>query len=127
MQVRTAHDPLHQDSASPPAIRVWSGRETRLLREAMRLSLRDFAAKLGINERLISKWEAGGSAFHPRPANQQVLDAALAGADDSVHERFWVSVAQDPAGQVSAPSPAPSGTGAGSDLSRADGPDSAEV
>jgi DNA-binding transcriptional regulator YiaG/tetratricopeptide (TPR) repeat protein len=120
MQVRTAHDSLHQNSASPPAIRVWSGRETRLLREAMRLSIRDFAAMLGINERLISKWEAGGSAVHPRPANQQVLDTALAGGDDSVHERFWLSAAQDSAGQVSAHPPA--GTGAGSDLSLADGP-----
>jgi transcriptional regulator with XRE-family HTH domain len=113
MQV-TAHDPLRQDSASPPAIRVWSGRETRLLREAMRLSLRDFAAKLGINERLISKWEAGSSAIHPRPSNQQVLDTVLAGADDRVRERFWLSAAQGPPEQDSPPHQ----PGTGSDLSQ---------
>jgi transcriptional regulator with XRE-family HTH domain len=118
MQVRTAHAPLHDGSTPFPPIRVWSGHETRLLREAMRLSIRDFAALLGINERLISKWEAGGSAVHPRPANQQVLDAALARADDSVHERFRLSAAQDSAEQVMAPSPA--GTVAGFELSRAD-------
>ncbi len=35
-------------------IRIWSGREIRALREARRMSQRDFAAHLGISERMIA-------------------------------------------------------------------------
>jgi len=52
------------------------------------MSLRDFAAYLGISERLVSKWEAGGDGVHPRPVNQQALDVTLARADDGIQQRF---------------------------------------
>ncbi|MGH4011611.1 MAG: NB-ARC domain-containing protein [Pseudonocardiaceae bacterium] len=41
-------------------LRRWSGRETRALREALRMSVRTFAAHLGISDRTVPKWEAGG-------------------------------------------------------------------
>jgi formylglycine-generating enzyme required for sulfatase activity len=69
-------------------IRIWSGRETRALREARRMSQRDFAAHLGINERMVSKWESGGEKINPRPVNQSALDASLASAPADVQERF---------------------------------------
>ena len=33
----------------------WTGREAKLLREALRLSIRDFAARLGIGVRTVNK------------------------------------------------------------------------
>src|SRR6266508_728310 len=59
-------------------VRIWSGRESRALREAHRMSIREFAAKLGVSERMVSKWEAGGEKIHPRPVNQAALDSCLA-------------------------------------------------
>lgn len=69
-------------------IRIWSGREIRALREARRMSQRDFAAHLGINERMVSKWEAGGDKINPRPVNQSALDGSLATAPPDAQERF---------------------------------------
>src|SRR5260370_30310280 len=69
-------------------IRIWSGREIRALREARRMSQRDFAAHLGISERMVSKWEAGGENIIPRPVNQSALDTSLAASGPEVHERF---------------------------------------
>ena len=58
-------------------IRKWTGREARALREALRMSIRDFAARLGVSERAVSKWEAGGAAMTPRPDSQALLDTTL--------------------------------------------------
>ncbi|WP_327146312.1 helix-turn-helix transcriptional regulator [Nocardia sp. NBC_01327] len=69
-------------------VRQWSGREARALRDAKRMSIREFAAHLGVHERLISKWEAGGDRVHPRPVNQAALDTSLARSDDVVRARF---------------------------------------
>ncbi|WP_040838817.1 helix-turn-helix domain-containing protein [Nocardia brevicatena] len=66
----------------------WSGREARALREAKRMSIREFAAHLGVHERLVSKWEAGGEGIHPRPVNQAALDTCLARSDEIVQARF---------------------------------------
>lgn len=71
---------------------VWTGREARLLREALRLSLRDFAAHLGVGQRTVSKWEAGGSELRPRPEMQAVLDTALAQAPDGAQARFRAAI-----------------------------------
>jgi transcriptional regulator with XRE-family HTH domain len=66
----------------------WTGRETRSLREALRLTVRDFAEDLGVSPRTISKWEAGGSAHCPRPELQAALDTMLARATDEDRQRF---------------------------------------
>jgi formylglycine-generating enzyme required for sulfatase activity len=59
-----------------------------MLREASRMSIREFAAKLGVSERMISKWEAAGEEIRPRPANQAALDTFLARQSEQVQERF---------------------------------------
>lgn len=41
------------------------------------MSVRQFAAYLGVSDRMISKWEAGGVDLRPRPVNQEALDTAL--------------------------------------------------
>ncbi|GAA4565673.1 hypothetical protein GCM10023176_14310 [Micromonospora coerulea] len=69
-------------------VQKWTGRETRALRHALRMSIRDFAEHLGVSERTVSKWEAAGEAVQPRPEMQAALDTALARADSEVHRRF---------------------------------------
>lgn len=72
----------------PPTVRIWSGREIRALRESKRMSIRDFAAHLGVSERMVSKWEAGGEKIHPRPVNQSALDSSLAASPADHQARF---------------------------------------
>ncbi|MGH3715567.1 MAG: helix-turn-helix domain-containing protein, partial [Micromonosporaceae bacterium] len=66
----------------------WSGVETRALREARRMSIREFAEYLGVSERAVSKWEARGDQISPRPDTQAMLDTALEQAGADVHGRF---------------------------------------
>ena len=54
------------------------------------MSVREFAAHLGVSERMVSKWEAGGPAIRPRPLNQEALDTSLALAGAAVQARFAV-------------------------------------
>jgi transcriptional regulator with XRE-family HTH domain len=73
----------HRRAPQPP--RQWGPAEIRALREAMRLSVRQFADHLGVSDRMVSKWEAGAI---PRPINQAGLDTALARASHDVQARF---------------------------------------
>jgi transcriptional regulator with XRE-family HTH domain len=66
----------------------WTGRETRLLRHALRLTVRDFAEDLGISPRTVSKWEAGGADHQPRPELQRALDTLLERATDAEQARL---------------------------------------
>ncbi|WP_374204284.1 hypothetical protein [Streptomyces sp. HPF1205] len=52
------------------------------------MSIRDFAAHLGVSDRVISKWEAGGEGYCPRPDSQAVLDTALARSTEDIRLRF---------------------------------------
>jgi formylglycine-generating enzyme required for sulfatase activity len=52
------------------------------------MSIREFAAHLGVSERMVSKWEAGKGNIHPRPINQAALDTALSRCDPDTHARF---------------------------------------
>lgn len=65
----------------------WTGREAKLLRQALRLSVRDFAARLGIGVRTVNKWEARQADITPLPHMQEVLDTALARASDEAKSR----------------------------------------
>ncbi len=69
-------------------VQQWSGAEVRALRTARRMSLREFAAHLGVSDRMVSKWEAGGFRIRPRPVNQAALDTSLAQAGVDAHARF---------------------------------------
>ncbi|MEU6020560.1 DUF5919 domain-containing protein [Micromonospora sp. NPDC047134] len=66
----------------------WTGRETRALRQALRMSIRDFSAHLGVAERTVSKWEAGQATVRPRPEMQAALDTVLGNSADDVRSRF---------------------------------------
>jgi formylglycine-generating enzyme required for sulfatase activity len=52
------------------------------------MSIREFAAHLGVSERMISKWEAGRESIHPRPVNQSALDLCLERCDPDTQARF---------------------------------------
>lgn len=67
------------------------------------MSIREFAAHLGVHERLVSKWEAGGARVRPRPINQAALDTSLARSDDVVRARFAALIEQPPVNRPSAP------------------------
>ncbi|MGW6194826.1 helix-turn-helix domain-containing protein [Kribbella sp. NPDC055110] len=69
-------------------VQAWSGREVRALRESQRLSIREFAQRIGVSERMVSRWEAGGANIRPRPINQEGLDTLLAAATEDERSRF---------------------------------------
>ncbi|GAA5033813.1 hypothetical protein GCM10023317_85990 [Actinopolymorpha pittospori] len=52
------------------------------------MSIREFAAHLGVSERMISKWEAGRESIQPRPVNQAALDTCLTRSDPDTQARF---------------------------------------
>jgi hypothetical protein len=52
------------------------------------MSVREFAAHLGVSDRMVSKWEAAGEAMRPRPHNQAALDTSLAMANFEAQTRF---------------------------------------
>lgn len=82
----------------------WTGSEIRMLREALRMSVREFGAHLGVSDRMVSKWEAGGSRIVPRPINQAALDTCLARASPEVQARFaaWPTRTHDHASLLEA-------------------------
>ncbi len=70
----------------------WSGLHARHLRQALRLTVRDFAENLGVSPRTISKWESARLAVVPRPELQAALDTVLARATEEQRERFATGV-----------------------------------
>jgi transcriptional regulator with XRE-family HTH domain len=73
-------------------IGTWTGVEIGALRLAKRMTVRGFAAFLGVSDRMVSKWEVGGAAISPRPVNQAALDTALAQCDDETADRFTAAL-----------------------------------
>ena len=92
-------------------IRKWTGRESRALREAMRLSQRDFASQLGISRRSVSKWESLGAKFVQRPESQEILDTKLRQVSDEVRARFELILAAAPTNDQTAPDTGKAGNG----------------
>lgn len=93
-------------------VRQWSGREIRALREAQRMSIRDFARHLGVSDRTVSKWEAGAEHIHPQPVNQAALDTSLTRSDPDVQARFALfvgstGVSPEPLNERLTPAPMP--------------------
>jgi transcriptional regulator with XRE-family HTH domain len=74
-------------------VRVWTGREARALRRALRLSVRAFAEQLGVAVRTVSKWEQLGEATQPRPDTQAILDTALERSNAAQQMRFHTLLA----------------------------------
>jgi DNA-binding XRE family transcriptional regulator len=72
------------------SIKLWSSKEIRALREAKRMTIEEFAAKLGVSERMIYRWE--GDNVIPRSVNQRALDTALSRCQPSEIARFADSI-----------------------------------
>ncbi|MEV3853058.1 SUMF1/EgtB/PvdO family nonheme iron enzyme [Streptomyces sp. NPDC050095] len=66
----------------------WTGREVAVLRAALRLNGKDFAAKVGISSRQLENWEGRGETIKPNPGNQAALDTMLATAPPDAQWRF---------------------------------------
>jgi len=77
-------------------IQKWTGRESRALREALRLSVREFARQLGVSDRAVTKWESGGVV--PGPDSQGILDTKLRMASGEARERFELTLGTEPDG-----------------------------
>ncbi|WP_406279184.1 NB-ARC domain-containing protein [Nocardia sp. NBC_00881] len=75
----------------------WSGREAKALRDAKRWSVRYFAARLGIRDRTVSKWEAGWDQLIPGPDSQAMLDTVLSQASEEEKDRFRTLLTELPA------------------------------
>jgi transcriptional regulator with XRE-family HTH domain len=78
-------------------IQKWTGREARALREALRMSGREFAERLGMSGRAISKWESPTKPTLPRADSQAMLDTMLANATEEERARFERFLADNPA------------------------------
>lgn len=74
-------------------VQLWTGREARALRGALRLSVRAFAEHLGVAPRTVSKWERLGNSIRPYPDTQAILDTALERASTEARARFRDSLA----------------------------------
>jgi 8-oxo-dGTP diphosphatase len=79
---------------------TWTGREARLLQDALRLSNERYAEHLGVAVRTVAAWHQKPSLV-PRSEMQQVLDTAFEKAGESVRIRF---AAMDRAASRTAPS-----------------------
>jgi transcriptional regulator with XRE-family HTH domain len=75
---------------------TWTGIHVRALREAKRMTVREFAAYVGVSERMVGKWEAGGAGAVPRPFNQQALDICLQRCGPDERGRFAIRQRSSP-------------------------------
>ncbi len=66
----------------------WTGREVRALREALRMTVHDFAQRLGASDAAVSGWEHRRTPTPPKMAAQAALDQTLALADTDTKARF---------------------------------------
>ncbi len=66
----------------------WTGREAAALRLARRMSVRAYAARLGVTVATVANWHSRAERARLRMATQQMLDIDLAQAPADVHERF---------------------------------------
>jgi transcriptional regulator with XRE-family HTH domain len=57
------------------------------------MGVREFAARLGVSDRTVSKWEARSSGVHPRPVWQAALDTVAQQASDEERARFELLLA----------------------------------
>ncbi|MFJ4800128.1 formylglycine-generating enzyme family protein [Streptomyces murinus] len=77
----------------------WTGREVRILREAMRSTRETFAAMVPITFRQLSTWEARGESMRIKAVNQAALDTILARAGVAVQQRFAAMITEQAAAE----------------------------
>ncbi|MGX1778369.1 helix-turn-helix domain-containing protein [Nocardia brasiliensis] len=66
----------------------WTGIESKALRDAMNLTVEQFAQKLQVAARTVEGWESRGAETRLRPSSRQLLDRALTAAPKCVAARF---------------------------------------
>ena len=69
---------------------LWTGLEARALREALRMSMREFARRTNLSPSTIADNEAKGEQAQLRRATQAILDRVLEQAPADAHTRFEV-------------------------------------
>ncbi|MFY1674083.1 helix-turn-helix domain-containing protein [Plantactinospora sp. WMMB334] len=89
------------------AVGLWTGQETRALREAMRMTVRVFAKYLGVTTATVSGWEHRDAPTPPRLSTQALLDQALKDADADAKTRFALILRSLPPGACSDASESP--------------------
>ncbi len=78
---------------------LWTGRRAAALRASLRMSNEAFAARLGAGVRTVANWEANPDMVLS-PGMQEILDAALKDAGESVQRRFGMLLTAQ-AGRIS--------------------------
>ena len=73
----------------------WTGARADALRQAFRMTIEDFAGKLGLAPRTIAYWRERPGMMQ-RPERQRILDTTLEQAPDVVKARFSMLVDQHP-------------------------------
>lgn len=66
---------------------TWTGASACLLQQAMRMTNEEFAERLGLSDRTITRWHSSPEMSH-RPEVQQILDTAYEQAGEAVQRRF---------------------------------------
>jgi hypothetical protein len=74
-------------------IATWSGHRADLLRQAFRMTNESFAEHLCVHARTVANWR-GNHEVTPRPAIQEILDAALEHAPDRVKAQFALLIGE---------------------------------
>ncbi|MEV0649781.1 helix-turn-helix domain-containing protein [Phytomonospora sp. NPDC050363] len=72
----------------------WTGAKAKALRQARRLTMEEFASRLGVGVRSVAKWDAQPTIV-PKPETQAALDTFLDQGGDDVKARFAVLVEGD--------------------------------
>ena len=83
--------PTQPTSPESLVVTQWTGRDTRALRLALRMTIEEFTEHLGVHPRTAAKWNT-----HPDhvtvPELQRALDTALARAPASARQRFALTL-----------------------------------
>ena len=74
-------------------VATWSGGHADLLRQAFRMTNESFAEHLSVHARTVANWR-GNPEVIPRPAIQEILDAALERAPDRVKAQFALLIGE---------------------------------
>jgi tetratricopeptide (TPR) repeat protein len=74
-------------------VQIWTGREASVLRHARRMSVRAYAAHLGLAVATVSNWDSRGRQARLNTETQQLLDIDLDRAPDDVRQRFAAAIA----------------------------------
>jgi transcriptional regulator with XRE-family HTH domain len=76
-------------------ITTWTGREARVLRHAMRMTLEEFSEVLDVAVRTVSYWESKGTRTKPKMFHQSQLDTLYGRLDERTRGRVEALLEED--------------------------------